>query len=92
MSYDKCQRNKRDPHYIHAPLKPLEVSEVFSKWHMDILSGFHPTKEGYKYILLVVGSFSNWVEGFALRTQTAEDIASLQKALKVDLLLSRHPC
>ena len=43
--------------------------------HIDIIGPLIKSTEGHEYILVVVDSFSRWVESFPLRTQTAEEIA-----------------
>ena len=44
---------------------------------MDILSGLPTTKDKYKHILVLVDSYSKWVELFSLHTQEATDVASV---------------
>ena len=44
---------------------------------MDILGPITTSKEGYKYILLVVDSFSKWPEAFPLKTQDSKEIAKV---------------
>ena len=44
---------------------------------MDILSGLPTTKDKYKHILVLVDSYSKWVELFPLRTQEATEVASV---------------
>lgn len=43
---------------------------------MDILE-LKKTKQGYRYCLVVVDSFSKWCESFALKTQEASEIAKV---------------
>lgn len=47
----------------------------FERWHIDVLGPLTKTPEGYEYILLVVDTFSRWCEGFAMKTQSAKEIA-----------------
>ena len=44
---------------------------------MDILSGLPTTKDKYKLILVLVDSYSKWVELFPLRTQEATEVDSV---------------
>ena len=44
---------------------------------MDILSGLPTTKTKYKHILVLVDSYSEWVELFPLRTQEATEVAAV---------------
>ena len=72
-----CQQSKRAFNAKPPPLQPQSVDDVFSRWHMDILSGLPTTKEKYKHVLLVIGSYSNWCECFPLRTQEATEVAAV---------------
>ena len=74
-SCNKCQFGKRDHNAHPLPLHPLPVSQLFGRMHIDIIGPLIKSTEGHEYILVVVDSFSRWVESFPLRTQTAEEIA-----------------
>jgi hypothetical protein len=52
----------------------MPIADSFERWHIDILE-LTQTKEGYRYVLLVVDSFSRWSEAFALKSQDAASIA-----------------
>lgn len=65
-----CQRIKRDTHARPPPLTSLPVVGRFHRWHMDFLK-LHKTNKGYQYVLLIVESFSKWVEAFPMKTQEA---------------------
>ena len=75
-SCDVCQRTKQLYHGYRAPLRPLPVEDIFSRWHMDIL-GPLPSSNGYKHIILFVDSFSKWCEAFPLKTQKATEVAEV---------------
>lgn len=72
-----CQQSKRAFNSRPPPLKPIPVDDVFSRWHMDILSGLPTTKDKYKHVLLLVDSYSKYCEAFPLRTQEATEVASV---------------
>ena len=72
-----CQRVKVNRHGKHAPLQPLPVGDVFSRLHIDILGPLKTSPEGYKYVLLVVDSFSKWCEAFPLKSQNAAGVARI---------------
>ena len=72
-----CQINKTDRKKSPAPLTTLPVANTFHRLHINILCSLPKTKEGYQYVLLVVDSFSKWVEEFPLKTQKASKIAKI---------------
>ena len=72
-----CQQSKRAFNAKPPPLHPQPVDDVFGRWQMDILSGLPTTKDKYKHILVLVDSYSKWVELFPLRTQEATEVASV---------------
>ena len=76
-SCNECQRAKKSTQPNRAPLVNMPVTEPFSRLHMDILGPVTQTSEGYKYILLVVDSFSKWPEAFPLKTQDSKEIAKV---------------
>ena len=72
-----CQRAKIHTNAKKAPLQPLPPAEIFSRYHIDYLGPLKTTKEGYKYILLVVESLSRYPEAFPTRTQEAGETANV---------------
>ena len=62
-SCDTCQFIKRDTHARPPPLTFLSVVGRFERWHMDFLK-LHKTIQGLQYVLLVVDSFTKWVEAY----------------------------
>ncbi|MES9902576.1 MAG: integrase zinc binding domain-containing protein, partial [Sedimenticola sp.] len=55
---DQCQRMKTIRRKLPPPLTSMPISDVFDRWHMDILGPLPKTEDGYQYVLLVVDSFS----------------------------------
>lgn len=75
---DPCQRAKQPTHAKKVPLTPMPITDTFSKWHIDIIGPFKkPTKEGFKYILIIVDSFSKWTEAFPLKSENSKEIAGI---------------
>ena len=72
-----CQQSKRNYGAKRPPLKPQISDDIFSRLHMDILSGLPTTPDKYKHVLLVVDSYSKWCECFPLKTQEAGEIAGI---------------
>ena len=77
QSCELCQQVKRPVHAKPPPLQPLPVADLFGRWHIDILSGLPATKDKYKHILVVVDSYSKWMEAHPLRTQEATEVAAV---------------
>ena len=77
QSFLLCQQVKRPVHAKPPPLQPLPVADLFSRWHIDILSGLPTTKDKYKHILVVVDSYSKWMEAHPLRSQEATEVAAV---------------
>ena len=73
-SCETCQLIKRDTHARPPPLTSLPVVGRFERWHMDFLK-LHKTNQGYQYVLLVVDSFTKWVEAFPMKSQEAVEVA-----------------
>lgn len=73
-SCNSCQLNKRDTYARPHPLTSIPVVGRFERWHMDFLK-LHKITQGNKYVLLVVDSFTKWVEAFPMRTQEATEVA-----------------
>ena len=59
------------------PLNPIPVSPKFERWHVDYLGPLNPSREGHKYILLFVDSFSRWCEAFPVKSEDAATTASI---------------
>ncbi|VDI78894.1 Hypothetical predicted protein [Mytilus galloprovincialis] len=72
-----CQQSKRNYGAKRPPLKPQISDDIFSRWHMDILSGLPTTPDKFKHVLLVVDSYSKWSEIFPLKTQEAGEVAGI---------------
>ena len=73
---DECQKAKRPMHQRPAPLVPMPIVPTFERWHMDILGPLTPSQpDKYKYVLLLVDSFTRWCECFPLRTKEAKEVA-----------------
>ena len=41
-------------------------------WQMDFTQ--MPVSQGYKYLLVMIDTFSGWIEGFPTRTEKAEEV------------------
>ena len=72
-----CQESKPNQHSHPAPLQPIPPADVLSRVHIDILGPVTKTKEGYRYILLIVDSFTKWCEAFPMKTMEATEVADI---------------
>ncbi|CAC5403245.1 unnamed protein product [Mytilus coruscus] len=76
LSCDRCQQIKVDHTRKNPPLNPLPLVGPFDRWHMDFLK-LSKTNKGEKYLLVLVDSYSKWVEAFAMKTQEASEVAKV---------------
>jgi len=73
----ECQTAKRYFQSKKAPLKPLQITDIFQRWHIDLLGPLKETKDGYKYIFLAIDSCSKWPEIHPLKTKEAFEVAKV---------------
>lgn len=55
----------------------MPVEDTFSRLHMEILGSLITADDSYKYILLIVDSFSKFPEAFPLKTYDSKEIANV---------------
>jgi hypothetical protein len=80
-----CARIKAPPSYNQEELVPLRAFRPFQLVTMDILGPLPATKNGAKYLFVMVDHFSKWIEAFPLIDTTAEDVAKC-----VAIFVCRH--
>ena len=74
VSCPTCQLNNlqgaRRPHLA----QPVQRRGVYpgEDWQMDFTQ--MPVSQGYKYLLVMIDTFTGWVEGFSTRTEKAEEV------------------
>lgn len=73
---ETCQQSKDSKHQKPVPLHPLPIEDVFARWHMDFLE-LPATPDKYRYVLLMVDSYSKWCEAFPLKTMEATEVARI---------------
>ncbi len=73
----ECQQGKPYTHGRKAPLNPIPPEDTFFNVHMDIIE-LPASKEGYKYVLLLIDQFSKWPEAFPMKKMTAKDVARIR--------------
>ena len=69
-------------------LEHVEAQYPFEVVGVDLMGPFKTTKTGYKYVMVFVDLFTNWVEAVPLRDLSAEEAASAF----FDTIVSRHGC
>jgi len=84
----KCQTNKSNQPTSHGMLIPIVSRQPFKLVHVDIKGSISKSKHGFKYILVVVDSFTNWVEAFPMKSMTAEEVCKTF----FDIVITRHGC
>lgn len=72
-----CQKAKPASHKKPTPLQPLPVLDVFRRVHMDIMGPFRKSTDGYTHVLLIVDSFSKYMEIFPLQSTSATTVADI---------------
>ena len=80
-----CQQIKPPAFYNQAELVPLRPNRPFEIMTTDIDGELPLSEAGNCYILVVCDHFTKWVELFALRSITAQDVAE-----KLMLVCCRH--
>lgn len=81
---EQCIRRKRTK--LTGLLQSIHSSAPFETIGMDILGPFNPTRNGNRYIIVIVDYFTKWVEAFAIPDQSTLEIA---KKL-VEEVICRH--
>nr|CAD2206442.1 unnamed protein product [Meloidogyne enterolobii] len=73
---DQCQRRKIiGLHQSKEPITPIEPARrPFQRIHVDLMGPVPKAKSGYKYVLMVVDSFSKMMIPIPLREQQAETV------------------
>ncbi|KAK5846533.1 hypothetical protein PVK06_002824 [Gossypium arboreum] len=78
ISCDKCQKTGNISNRDEMPQTYMLSCEIFDVWGIDFMGPF-PSSFGNKYILVVVGYMSKWVEAQALPTNDARAVVCFLK-------------
>ena len=84
----KCVQHKRYQPHQHGLLQPIKSDFPFHIIGADIAGPFNRSPGGFKYILVIIDYFTNWVEAIPLKSLTAEETS---KAF-FKSVISRHGC
>ena len=88
LACHKCTEHKRYQPHQHGLLQPIKSYSPFHTVGADIAGPFIRSTGGYRYILVVIDYFTNWVEAIPLKSISAEDTASAF----FSTIISRHGC
>ena len=83
-----CQKRKSVSHIIQDPALSVypKMTRPFDRCHMDLFGELPETDSGFKYVLVFKCALTKWVEYFALRSKSKEDVAECF----IDEILMRH--
>lgn len=74
-SCEVCNKNKKPNVRAKSQLGQYHSGVPLERIHMDILGPLPETKNGNKYILMIIDQFTKWIECFPLPNQKTERIA-----------------
>ena len=83
-----CKKTKTNRPLSHDLLEHVTVVRTLQVLVIDIKGPITPSKNGYRYILVVVDHFTSWVEAAPLKGITAKEVIDTF----FDLVISRHGC
>ena len=71
---DVCQRHRNDgATSTDVAVTPLDVSELFERWGIDVMGPMDETVDGKKYVILAIDHFSRWTVARAIASPTAAE-------------------
>ena len=91
-SCSTCQLN--NPQGTRRPqlTQPIQRHGTYpgEDWQMDFTQ--MPVSQGYKYLLVMIDTFTGWIEGFPTRTEKAEEVVKKNYSIKSfqDLVCPGH--
>ncbi|XP_072333048.1 protein NYNRIN-like isoform X1 [Scyliorhinus torazame] len=73
-----CAQNNPDRYAKKAQLSHTRpVNGPWTNLQIDFIGPLPPCRNGYKYVLVVIDTFTKWVEAFPSRTNTAKTTAKI---------------
>jgi transposase InsO family protein len=84
----ECNKVKPAQPTHHGLLRPIVTTKPFEIVGIDIFGPIHISKNRYRYILVCIDLFTNWVEALPLRDITTDTIIQAF----FDAIISRHGC
>ena len=88
QSCQHFQKRKVATHIVQDPSLSVypKMTSPFDRCHIDVFGELPATASGYKYVLVFKCALTKWVEYFAVRNKSAEEIAECL----VDEIILRH--
>ena len=83
-----CNQYKKANVKAKAGLGSYHAGCPGDRVHVDILGPFTPSRQGNRYVVMIVDQFTKWLECYPLPHQTAESVAKTV----VDGYIARHGC
>ena len=73
---DRCNASKYGRQSARAGLGVFHAGVPLERVHLDILGPFPESRQGNRYVLMVVDQFTKWVECLPLPNQSASEVAT----------------
>uniref|UniRef100_A0A3B3V397 Integrase catalytic domain-containing protein n=1 Tax=Poecilia latipinna TaxID=48699 RepID=A0A3B3V397_9TELE len=74
-----CQKYKPDNKKPAGLMQPTPVTEAWEKIGVDLMGPLPRSKNGNKYLLVIIDYFTKWIEVFSLKESKAQKITSILK-------------
>jgi transposase InsO family protein len=87
-SCELCAKRKPYQPTNHGLLQPIKATYPFEVVGIDIVGPFSRSKKEYKYILVCVDLFTNWIELALMKAICAEEFSELV----FKNIITRHGC
>ena len=71
-----CAQTKINRKQKPSPLSPMEPAPPLDRFHIDLFGALKESKEGFRYILVCIDSFSRFPEMIPLKSTGAEELAN----------------
>ena len=71
-----CNRAKHERVRPRGPLQSFHAGYPMERVHIDLLGPFPLSRNGNRYVLMVIDQFTKWVECLAIPDQSAETVAA----------------